>query len=148
MARIPETEISARSREKARRFTFCVEAIGESKTEFKIRGKEYIGKITDRRGVISVECSCIATASCYHLPHYVEEYRRRQMLDTITAGTVIKYAVASPNENLPDRIYTGLVVRVVKHPGGRREYKLQGVTRAISPARVIRVVRKQLAQAA
>lgn len=148
MARIPEHKISARSREKARRFIFCVEPLNDAETQFKIRGKEYVGTITESDGVTFIDCTCAATKSCYHKPHYLDEYRQRQMFRSIKAGAVVKYSVRSANEDRADRVFTGIVERVAHLDKHTREFKMQGVSRPVKQWRIVRVVRRHYMVAA
>lgn len=155
---IPETDITSRSRTKAARH--CFKVTTENGRTFTLHGRGYTGTVERKTGgAIWVSCSCptwtqrhyqrrrrATRMSCYHLPHFVEAFKRHEMLAQITTGSVIGYVVASDNECLPDRPYTGEVTEVVAQGA---EFRVAGRIRTVRASCVVRLVRRaQSAQAA
>jgi hypothetical protein len=148
MESISVSSISEKAKAKARRFAFEVNEQPDG--SFKIRGKEYIGRVTgdaDSEQAMTVDCTCPAETSCYHMPHYVAAFRQAEMIKRLAPGTVIKYQHNLDHEYLPDPICKGTVAEVTLEDG-QRLIKLQGIARPLAAFRVVGIVRQPHVQAA
>lgn len=162
---IPESAVTSRARDKARRFAFQV--LTNTDGTFQLKGKAYTGKVERRGATLFVGCSCPArfsrtkaggAAACYHLPFYLDEFTRREMIASIRVGDEIEYVVPMFSECNPDRHVHGVVeaVELVAVEGTgyhgangyvcerERAFKIAGAIRLVTTNRVARVVRRQV----
>jgi hypothetical protein len=139
---IPESEVAGKSRDKSARFAFKLELLGDG--SFRIVGKTYRGKVERRGPVYFVGCTCPGflsprSRSCYHLPAYLAEFKRLELLASINVGDEIEFSLPHANDCRADDVCRALVVAV----GERRElFTVAGMFRAVDGRRVRRVTRR------